>query len=73
MKQDIFCYKWKKWFSWAMGAAEADAKLGDEWRLIWYSWWGIYIKFKPGYQSQYLEATAEALSISSHGTSLGNI
>ena len=24
-------------------------------------------------QSQYLEATAEALSISSHGTSLGNI
>ena len=38
-----FWYKRKKWFLWAMAAAQAAENHGDEWGLTWYLRWGIYI------------------------------
>ena len=41
-------YKQKKWFLWIMAATQATQNHGDEWGLIWYFIWGIYIdQFQP--------------------------
>ena len=39
-------YKQKKWFLWAMTAAQAAENHGDEWGLTWYFWWVIYASIR---------------------------
>ena len=69
--EDLFCwYKRKKWFLWAIAAAQTAEK--DGWGLTWYSRWGIYLSIPTWTHSQNSMVAAEAsgLKISSHGTSL---
>ena len=68
----FFWHKGKKWFLWAMTVAKAAENHGDEWGLMWYLRWGIYILTPTWTQSQNSLGAAEAssLKVSSHGTSL---
>ena len=65
-------YKQKKWFLWAMVAAQVAENHEDEWGLTWYFLWGIYTSIPTWNHSQNSLAAAEALSlkISSNGISL---
>ena len=68
----LCCYKQKKWFLWAMAAAQAAENHVDERCLTWYLWWERYTSISTGTNSQNSLAAAEALilKILSHGTSL---
>ena len=67
-----FWNKQKKWFLWAMAAAQAAENHGDEWDLTWYFKWEIYTSIPTWTYSQNSLVAVEALSlkISSRGTSL---
>ena len=71
--EDLFYWnKWKKWFLYAMVAAQAAENHGRERGLTWYLQLGIYTSIPAWIHSQNSLAAAETLSlkISSHRTSL---
>ena len=62
--EDLFSwYKQKKWFLWAMAAAQVAENHGDEWGLTWYLQWGIYTSIPTWTHSQSSPAAVEALSL----------
>ena len=64
-------YKQKKWFLWAMAAAQVAENHEDEWGLTWYFLWGRYTSIPTctHWQNSLAEAEAPSLKISSHGSS----
>ena len=71
--EDLFCwYKRKKWFLWALAAAQVPENHGDEWGLTWYLRSGIYTSIPTWIHLQNSLAAVQALSLKiySHGKSL---
>ena len=71
--EDLFCWhKQKKWFVWAMAAAQAAENHEDEWGLTWCLQSGIYTSIPTWTYPQNTLAALEALSLKifCHGTSL---
>ena len=65
----ILLVKTKKWFLWIMPAAQAAENQVDQRSLTWYLQWGLDTWILDWTLSQ-ISLTAQALSVSSHETSL---
>ena len=70
--KDLLCwYKWKRWFPWAIAAAQAAENHRDEWGLTRSLQWGIYTLIPTWFHSKnsVKGVKATSLKISTHGTS----
>ena len=45
------CYKWRKWFLWAMAAAQTAENYVGEWGLTWYLQWVMYTSIQNWFHS----------------------